>query len=290
MLQAIGNAIDLPGSMVRDTLSLRNPLDQLMSPFSSDNRISGSQMLEGLGMDPGHSMLGTVLEMALDPTTYAGVGLAGRGAKAMGLGAKAASTYDKAKGAAAALRTPGGAKAAAQAAVDAVSGGAGNAVDAVKAMWQSPMNVDRALRGKMPILGSAAANNMGVPWTKESAKRLGSRTLDLVGQRGRQMRDMAIDTAYGQIPGARDMTLAAALGLPTANRMGMLGDYEGGDNMESDLPEAAPDPTPVYAGPQIPVGANFNLAGTNAGPDPMSMPDWARRYRYSLAGKLEPRS
>lgn len=45
LISGAGNLLDLPGSSVRDLLSGRNPFDQWTTPFSSDNRASGRDML-----------------------------------------------------------------------------------------------------------------------------------------------------------------------------------------------------------------------------------------------------
>lgn len=97
-----GNLFDLPGSMVRDALTLNNPLDQLLSPLSSDNRMDGRDVLEKWGMlgpnteglDVG-DVAGTAAGIALDPLTWvSGAGvmkLLGRGKAAKaGTGTKAA--------------------------------------------------------------------------------------------------------------------------------------------------------------------------------------------------------
>lgn len=94
-LSAIGNVLDLPGSMVRDTLSGRNPLDQLLSPTSSDNRTSGRQLARQYGMAGrrdtwGNAIGGFATEVALDPLTYMTFGgsalsKAGQAAKGAGL-------------------------------------------------------------------------------------------------------------------------------------------------------------------------------------------------------------
>ena len=91
--------LDLPGSMIRDVATLRNPLDQLLSPFDLEkNRISGEQMAKDYGLmsdkEP-TSTLGKVgrfaggvgLEILADPLTYmtGGLSAAVKGAK----GAKA---------------------------------------------------------------------------------------------------------------------------------------------------------------------------------------------------------
>jgi|GEM_PF-3346566 hypothetical protein len=50
VLDAVGNAFDLPGSSVRDLLVGRNPLDQFASPFSADNRVTGRDVLDHWGV------------------------------------------------------------------------------------------------------------------------------------------------------------------------------------------------------------------------------------------------
>lgn len=113
MLQALGNVLDLPGSMIRDTLTLRNPLDQLLSPFSSDNRMSGEQMIEAYGGGKGHDVLGALLSAGLDPMTYIGGGLTYLGGRKLYRAGKAAHAaleaeiagHAAARAAAAAART-----------------------------------------------------------------------------------------------------------------------------------------------------------------------------------------
>lgn len=103
LLDKAGNLFDLPGSMVRDALTLNNPLDQLLTPLSSDNRMDGRDVLEKWGMlgpnteglDVG-DVAGTAAGIALDPLTWvSGAGvmkLLGRGSKSAkaGTGTKAA--------------------------------------------------------------------------------------------------------------------------------------------------------------------------------------------------------
>lgn len=102
----VGNFIDLPGSMVRDTLGLltgkgwknANPFDQLLSPFSSENRLSGRDLTTHWGMTRPNNpdkweaadFGGFGLEVALDPLTYLTFGTsalskAGQAAKKAGL-------------------------------------------------------------------------------------------------------------------------------------------------------------------------------------------------------------
>lgn len=96
-----GNLLDVPGSVLRDLLTWlpggpapTNPLDQLLSPLSSDNRTSGRQLLEGYGLrsnretgmggwlsDPGEGVrdvAGFAADVALDPLTWIGLGGLGR--------------------------------------------------------------------------------------------------------------------------------------------------------------------------------------------------------------------
>lgn len=107
-LGMVGNLLDLPGSMVRDALAFQNPLDQLLSPLSDQNRTSGRQLLENLGMrpnretgmggwlsDPGEGardVAGFAADVLLDPLTYltGPFAIGGRGAKAL----KAAGLLD----------------------------------------------------------------------------------------------------------------------------------------------------------------------------------------------------
>lgn len=99
----LANVLDLPGSMVRDVFALENPLDQLLSPASAENRTTGEQLLEKYGLyDDGPSedrgMLTSIgrfagglgVEVLLDPLTYLSGGLSA-GLKAGGkTGMKAA--------------------------------------------------------------------------------------------------------------------------------------------------------------------------------------------------------
>lgn len=92
-ISAAANVLDLPGSMVRDVIALRNPLDQLMSPTTDDGRITGRELLQQYGLagkDKTWTNFATGMgaELLLDPTTYFGIGLLGRGgnaAKAIGV-------------------------------------------------------------------------------------------------------------------------------------------------------------------------------------------------------------
>jgi hypothetical protein len=94
---AAGMLLDLPGSMIRDVASwvpggtaAQNPFDQVIDPFGSradTNRVEGRQLLRNSGMVGkrdtwGNFVGGLALEMAIDPTTYLGVGAVGKVGKA----------------------------------------------------------------------------------------------------------------------------------------------------------------------------------------------------------------
>lgn len=102
-LAMAGNFLDVPGSMVRDTLAGENPFDQLLSPLSDENRTTGRGLLEQYGvlhknrpgLDAG-DVGGFAAEVALDPLTYLTFGAsaaakAGKGAKGLSQGVRAGS-------------------------------------------------------------------------------------------------------------------------------------------------------------------------------------------------------
>ena len=74
-IAAVGNVLDLPGSMVRDVLALENPLDQLLHPFSGESRTSGRDLLRKYGMAGrkdtwGNFAGGLAADILTDPLTY----------------------------------------------------------------------------------------------------------------------------------------------------------------------------------------------------------------------------
>ncbi|TXH13422.1 MAG: hypothetical protein E6R03_11420 [Hyphomicrobiaceae bacterium] len=86
---AVGNLLDLPGSMVRDTLSGKNPFDQILTPFGDANRTSGREMLRQYGAVGdkdtwGNFAGGLAAEIATDPTTLLGLSAFGKTAKGLG--------------------------------------------------------------------------------------------------------------------------------------------------------------------------------------------------------------
>ena len=74
-IAAVGNLLDVPGSMVRDVLGGENPLDQLLHPMSPQNRLTGRDLMRKSGMIGrkdtwGNFAGGLAAEIALDPLTY----------------------------------------------------------------------------------------------------------------------------------------------------------------------------------------------------------------------------
>jgi len=107
---AVANLIDLPGSMIRDTLGLigsggnwkkYNPLDQLLSPFSPDNRVYGRGLLEDAGVlaknRPGFDagdVAGFVVDLLTDPLSWLSGGISGAATKFGRLASKAGVIND----------------------------------------------------------------------------------------------------------------------------------------------------------------------------------------------------
>ncbi|MCA9233067.1 MAG: hypothetical protein KDA57_20640, partial [Planctomycetales bacterium] len=74
-ISRLGNFLDLPGSMLRDVLSLKNPFDQLLSPTTDENRVTGRELNRNLGLagnedNYGNFWGGFGTEVLLDPLTY----------------------------------------------------------------------------------------------------------------------------------------------------------------------------------------------------------------------------
>ncbi len=102
---------------MRDTLALKNPFDQLLSPFSEKNRTTGRDLLRQYGMAKdedswGNFGAGMAAELLLDPLTYTGIGAltkAGTAAKKANLLEKAtdvANASAKASAKAASVHAP----------------------------------------------------------------------------------------------------------------------------------------------------------------------------------------
>lgn len=74
-IAALGNILDIPGSMVRDVLGGKNPLDQLLTPLRADNRLTGRDLLRKYGMigrkdSWGNFAGGLAAEVLTDPLTW----------------------------------------------------------------------------------------------------------------------------------------------------------------------------------------------------------------------------
>lgn len=102
-LVKLGSFLDLPGSMVRDVLAFKNPLDQLLTPFSPDNRTTGRDLARQYGIIGkrdtwGNFAGGLAAEIALDPLTYLtfGATASGKGLTTAGKVAQRAGIYDDA--------------------------------------------------------------------------------------------------------------------------------------------------------------------------------------------------
>lgn len=89
-ISAIGNVVDLPASSVRDMIGGENPFDQWATPFHSENRLSGRDMLRNRGLVGQHDTWGNFAaglgaELALDPLNLIGTGALGHLTKSRGL-------------------------------------------------------------------------------------------------------------------------------------------------------------------------------------------------------------
>ena len=112
---AVGNALDLPGSVVRDLatwlpggITPQNPVDQFLTPFNDTNRVSGRELNRSYGLakdeDTWANFAGGVgTEIALDPLTYLTMGgsalsRGGQVAKGAGLMKQAPAAFAKKAG------------------------------------------------------------------------------------------------------------------------------------------------------------------------------------------------
>jgi hypothetical protein len=114
MIGAVGNLLDLPGSMARDVASsvvqgqFVNPFDQLMSPLSADNRTTGKELNRQIGFTNDddswtNAIGGFATEVLADPLTYmtfggSALGKAGRAASNAGLFDEIASVAARKQG------------------------------------------------------------------------------------------------------------------------------------------------------------------------------------------------
>lgn len=180
LLEALGNALDLPGSMVRDVMAAKNPLDQLRSPFSQDNRMSGQDVLSRWGMGDDHDMLGFGLETVTDPLSLLGLGMAKKGLTGLNVIGKG-SKLGKARSLVTSLfKSP-------EAARDAWKAMGSVATQAVA---RNPENASTALvelPGLMERAYSSAARKLSNPDLKKTAKGLGLAQLLSMGRGSREM-------------------------------------------------------------------------------------------------------
>lgn len=100
-VQAVGNVLDVPGSMLRDALAGQNPLDQLANPFSDTGRTSGRDLLRKYGMAGqqdtwGNFLGGMAAEAVLDPTNLIPAGVIGKHLSKVGKVGKANKAIDAA--------------------------------------------------------------------------------------------------------------------------------------------------------------------------------------------------
>ena len=100
---SLGNFLSLPQSMVMDTINLHNPVDQLLTPFSSENRTTGKDLLRNLKLAGdkdtlGNTVSGIAVDILTDPLTYmtlgaSAVGKGGKAAKALGVSESSLSRW-----------------------------------------------------------------------------------------------------------------------------------------------------------------------------------------------------
>ncbi len=79
-LEALGTVLDVPCSMVRDAFAAKNPFNQILTLSKPDNRTSGRDLLRQYKLADtakntwDNALAGFAAEVALDPTTYVGLG------------------------------------------------------------------------------------------------------------------------------------------------------------------------------------------------------------------------
>jgi len=180
-LSRVANVLDLPGSMVRDLIAMENPLDQLLSPTTADNRFTGRDVLRKYGAigkedNWGNFTGGLAAEIALDPLTYLTFGTLGAASKGGQVLAKAGlSKFIPKAASAAAGRTVGKAAGRMIATSDDVlraavsEGGLESAralTRAAKASGFESLGAFRAAHGAKPVGGLFG---LGLPFRPASA-------------------------------------------------------------------------------------------------------------------------
>lgn len=255
ILSGAGHALDLPGSMVRDAISFSNPFDQVMTPFSGENRTTGADISRywagGDADSAGNQMAGLMIDILTDPTILAtgGTAAAARmGMKGAGQVAKGASKVaGAAKGGYAAGKkaTTGGklmqqnknlarrAAAADQAAIDSAEGSAN--------FYQGPPRPTQAtrqfesqasgLRGQM--MGDDEIQAMVNSANKDPLTRMNNATMPLRegGYRGaQQLGSSMYGGARAGLGTARDSAMDLGRGIMAGDRNAMLQGYGIGSN------------------------------------------------------------
>ena len=173
---------------------LRNPLAGLASPFTQKGRTSGQEILSKYGLGDDHDMLGLGLELATDPFSLIGGGMALKGLRGLNVLGKGSKIGKVADLAGALVRRPGEA-------VDAWKalrqGGTREAWAKVAAM--SPEARQAAGTGMMDLAPQAASprapfmeraiGKLADPNIRRTAKGLGLVQLLTMGRDSRNERD-----------------------------------------------------------------------------------------------------
>jgi len=289
LLEALGNVADLPGSMVRDVAAVRNPLNQLMDPFGQSGRTSGRELIGMYGGGDDHNVLGAGLEMAMDPLALMGIGpvmrTAGKGMQAL----RGANLMGKAKSAATAgMDMARSGYGAAKSGLGEISGALGDVARGDKGAFVGRVLdwEDKAKTGlgKARDAFNKATKVVDHDWIPGPDDEIGA------GFRRINLHD--IMAAAGKVPGQiasgiskHGPTFATAVDAERAMWPSLAAGaraFGGGEDDGGDEPQVVNTPQ----GPMmIPGGARFSLSGQNPGQQPMQVPDWANRYRYSVAGQ-----
>ena len=102
-VEAVDNLLGLPASSLRDLLAWENPFDQWLSPLSSDNRITGRELLRRYDLAGeedtwGNFLGGVAVETLLDPTLLVTgpLGTLAKGSKFSRVAGKALTHADEA--------------------------------------------------------------------------------------------------------------------------------------------------------------------------------------------------
>jgi len=186
-LQAAGNILSVPGSVVLNTLGGKDPLAPIMHPVSGEGRISGRDLLRQNGLigktdSWSNWAAGTAVDIATDPLTYLSFG--GSALTKAGKVGKAIGAIDKAGD----VATTVGRKAGRIGATQTVSGGAARA---------------RATLGDLLAHGDTATQVERMGHARNAATKMGYNLDELLDQRLGGVANIGI-------PGMGKMTLGAS--------------------------------------------------------------------------------